>query len=105
MAGFSKSARAGDVTAIYQHTDGDNNGGVCCSASTTGSIQRGNRSPKCRSGDGWRGTCARKWLQSFVRCLSETPTQRLVSKGIVGLGGTTLVETPRLLCYSSPNPI
>lgn len=22
MAGFSKSARAGDVTAIYQHTDG-----------------------------------------------------------------------------------
>ena len=100
MAGFSKSARAGDVIAIYQHTDGDNNGGVCCSAFTTGSIHRGNRSPKCRSGDGWRGTCARKWLQSFVRCLNETPTQRLVSKGIVDRAEQPWWDTPRLLCYS-----
>ena len=36
MAGFSKSARAGDVIAIYQRIDGENNGGVRCSAFTTG---------------------------------------------------------------------
>ena len=51
VAGFSKLARAGYVSASA-HASSVTNGGVYGICLYHGNHPRGNRSPKCRSGDG-----------------------------------------------------